>query len=165
VVLDNIRSAYNVGSIFRTSDAAGVTHLYLCGMTPYPPNPKLEKTALGAIPHVSWSHHVETLPVVRALREAGIPVWACETGPGSRDYLERPFPAPVALVFGHEVAGIGPDVLAETQCRIAVPMAGYKRTLNVATAFGVILFEALRQYRERGVWSPPARPPGDPDHA
>lgn len=154
VLLDNIRSVYNVGSFFRTADAARVAHLHLCGMTAYPPHPKLDKTALGALAHVPWSHHVDALEVARRLKGDGAPIWACETGPDAADYTDVDFPVPVVLVFGHEVAGISPQLLELADNRIRIPMWGYKSTLNVATAFGVILFEALRQYRFKGVWTP-----------
>jgi tRNA G18 (ribose-2'-O)-methylase SpoU len=123
-------------------------------MTAYPPNPKLQKTALGALDHVPWSHHVESLNVVRELKEKGLPVWACETGPDAEDYADLHFPAPVLLIFGHEVLGISPALLELADRRIRIPMWGYKSSLNVATAYGIILFEALRQYRVRGIWSP-----------
>ncbi|MBD3334198.1 MAG: TrmH family RNA methyltransferase [Candidatus Eisenbacteria bacterium] len=157
VVLDNIRSVYNVGSIFRTSDALRLSHLYLCGMTAYPPHPKLDKTALGAAGHVPWSHAADAVSVVRDLQERGIPIWACETGPGADDYLGAEFPAPAAFVFGHEVAGVSPAVLELAERRIAIPMGGFKASLNVATAYGVILFEGMRQLRQKGIWSPPGK--------
>ncbi|MBU1702076.1 MAG: RNA methyltransferase [Candidatus Eisenbacteria bacterium] len=147
VVLDNIRSVYNVGSIFRTSDAARISHLYLCGMTAYPPHPKIDKTALGAISHVPWSHHVDACDVVRELKQQGFPIWACETGALSQNYLESPYPSPLVLVFGHEVIGINPLILTLAEKQIEIPMAGHKSSLNVATAYGIILFEVLRQYR------------------
>jgi tRNA G18 (ribose-2'-O)-methylase SpoU len=123
-------------------------------MTAYPPNPKLQKTALGALDHVPWSHHVEALDVVRKLKEQGVPIWGCETGPDAEDYTDLDFPAPVLLVFGHEVTGISPTILELVDRRIRIPMWGYKSSLNVATAYGIILFEALRQYRVRGIWHP-----------
>lgn len=152
VLLDDIRSAYNVGSIFRTSDAARVRHLFLCGMTAYPPHEKLNKTALGALDHVSWSHHVEPEPVVVSFKEAGGQVWACEPGLGASDYTKTPCPCPVLLLFGHEVGGIRPGLLARADRRVAIPMGGHKESLNVATAYGVIVFEILRQFEDRGVW-------------
>jgi tRNA G18 (ribose-2'-O)-methylase SpoU len=124
-------------------------------MTAYPPHPKLEKTALGSLRHVPWSHHVDALEVAAQWRSAGYALWACETGPQAEEYTVPDFPSPLLLLFGHEAAGIRPSLLQLADRRIRIPMWGYKSSLNVATAYGVILFEALRQYRGRGIWTPP----------
>lgn len=154
ILLENIRSAYNVGSIFRTSDAGRIRHLYLCGMTPYPPHPKLDKTALGALDHVPWSHHVEAAAAVLALKESGAKIVACETAEGAENYWAFRAEAPLVLLFGHEVAGLSPELLRLADGRLRVPMWGFKSSLNVATACGVVLFEVLRQLVDRKVWTP-----------
>jgi tRNA G18 (ribose-2'-O)-methylase SpoU len=151
-VLDNIRSAFNVGSIFRTSEAVRLEHLHLCGITPYPPNEKLDHTALGTAHRVSWTHHLDARAVVRDLRASGRAVWGVELGPSSRSLFELRAPSPLALVFGHETAGVDPHVLAACDAVVAIPMRGRKNSLNVATAYGIVVFEILRQW-ELGGWS------------
>ncbi len=149
IVLDNLRSAFNVGSIFRTSEGAGVEWIHLCGITPYPPNPKLEKTARGAEALVPWSHHIDTMEAVRLLRTRGYTLAALELTDRSVDYRSLPFPQPIALIVGHEVAGVTRPVLEEADAIVEIPLRGIKNSLNVATSFGVVLFEILRQWHAR----------------
>jgi 23S rRNA (guanosine2251-2'-O)-methyltransferase len=146
VVLDNLRSAFNVGSIFRTSEAARVGELILCGITPYPPNEKLDRTALGTVHRVAWRHEVSSVEAVRRLRREGVPVWACELAEGAVSIRALRFPRPTALVFGHEASGVSPEVLHEVSGVVEVPLYGRKNSLNVATTFGVVVFEVLRQW-------------------
>jgi 23S rRNA (guanosine2251-2'-O)-methyltransferase len=145
-VLDNLRSAFNVGSIFRTSEAARVGELVLCGITPYPPHPQLDRTGLGTVDQVKWRHSISTVEAIRDLRGAGIPVWAVEVSGGARSLREVVFPRPVAVVFGHETAGIGEEVLRETDGVVEIPLYGRKNSLNVASAYAVVIFEILRQW-------------------
>lgn len=137
-LLDNVRSIFNVGSIFRSADGAGLSHLYLCGVTPTPAQHKLAKTALGAEQHVAWSHHRNSVILADALLAQGWTLWALETHADAHSILEAPpLPPSLVLVVGSEVTGVDPDLLARcTQC-VAIPMAGRKQSLNVATAFGV----------------------------
>lgn len=146
VVLDNIRSAFNVGSIFRTADAGAVEHLYLCGMTAYPPNLKLAKTALGAFDYVPWTHYPRPLDAVERLQAARIPIVAVEVTPDAVPLARFDWTRPVALVFGNEVRGIGADVLAECDATVRIPMRGFKNSINVATAFGVALYHILHTW-------------------
>ncbi len=150
VVLDNIRSAFNVGSAFRTSDAACVDHLHLCGLCAHPPNPKLEKTALGAFDYVPWTYYEKVDQAVERLVSLEIPLVAVENTPDAQIYTQFDWPRPVAVVFGHEVEGISPTVLARCSHRVIIPVLGFKRTLNVATAFGIVLYEVLRQWNPGG---------------
>lgn len=143
VVLDNIRSAFNVGSIFRTAEAAGVEHLHLCGISATPENPKVRKTALGAERMVPWSHDLSTLAVLEALRAEGWTRVAVELTDRSVPYNEYRYPRRCALVFGHEVAGVPLPVLDACDAVIEIPMAGRKNSLNVATSAGIVLFGAL----------------------
>jgi len=143
-VLDNIRSAYNVGSFFRTADAAGGAMLHLCGITPYPPNPKLDKTALGALESVSWMRYATVTDAVSTLRLVGIPVFAVELTDTSVDYRSIPYPTPSAFVFGHELHGVNDFALNVADAIVHIPMQGKKSSLNVATVAGIIVFEALR---------------------
>lgn len=137
-LLDNVRSLFNVGSIFRSADGAGVSHLYLCGFTPTPTNPKLAKTALGAEQTVGWSHHNNAVDLALSLRAQGHRLWALEALPGATIIFDAPpLDGSTVLVAGNEVTGIDPDLLALCSCTLAIPMYGRKRSLNVATAFGV----------------------------
>ncbi len=149
IVLDNIRSAYNVGSIFRTADAAGIARLHLCGVTAYPPNLKLEKTSLGSTWYVPWDYHRNTLEAVRALKKQGMAVASLETTDKSINYLDFDFPAPLSLVFGNEIDGVSMEIMKESDFLLQIPTWGMKNSLNVATAFGIVVYEAARQYRLR----------------
>jgi 23S rRNA (guanosine2251-2'-O)-methyltransferase len=146
VVLDNIRSAFNVGSIFRTADAGAVEHIHLCGYTCHPPNDKLAKTALGAFDYVPWTRHDSTAHALDALHRAGLPIIAVEVAQHAVSYSAFAWPRPVALVFGNEVKGVQPDILGQCDAAARVPMKGYKNSINVATVFGIVLFEVLRQW-------------------
>ena len=154
VVLDNLRSAFNVGSIFRTADAGAVAHIHLCGMTPYPPNKKLEKTALGALDYVPWTHHADARAAIVQLHAADVPCVAVEAVPGAAAHTAFPWPRPAAMVFGNEVTGIAPEVLDLCDATVQIPMRGYKNTINVATAFGVAMYEVLRQWEAATIHAP-----------
>ncbi len=145
VVLDNLRSAFNVGSIFRTSDAARVAHLHLCGITAYPPNRKIARTSLGATRYVPWTYSASTIDAVRGLKESGSRVVALETSPSARSYLDVDYTLPLALLLGHEVRGLSPEILALADDVVTIPMHGVKNSINVATSYGVVLFEILRR--------------------
>jgi 23S rRNA (guanosine2251-2'-O)-methyltransferase len=146
IILDNIRSAYNTGSVFRTSDAGAVEHIHLCGMTAFPPNAKLGKTALGAYDYVPWTHHARTLDAIDLLQGAGIPCVAVEVAEGAVSAFDYDWPRPVTLIFGNEVTGVAPEVLARADAVADIPMMGHKNSINVATAFGVVLYEVLRRW-------------------
>lgn len=136
-LLDNVRSAFNVGSIFRSADGAGMSHLYLCGVTPTPEHRQLAKTALGAEHKISYSHHKNTIDTSKTLCVNNT-LWALETNPDATSVfdIEAP-PLPLVLVVGSEVAGVDPDLLALCARCVSIPMVGRKRSLNVATAFGI----------------------------
>jgi tRNA G18 (ribose-2'-O)-methylase SpoU len=137
-LLDNVRSVFNVGSIFRSADGAGLHHLYLCGVTPTPAHPKLAKTALGAECLISYSHNKNAVELGQKLRNHGHTLWALETTAAAQSIfdVEAP-PLPFVLVVGSEVVGVDPDLLTLCQRCISIPMAGRKQSLNVATAFGI----------------------------
>jgi 23S rRNA (guanosine2251-2'-O)-methyltransferase len=146
-VLDGIRSTLNVGSMFRTADGAGINHIYLCGLTATPDHPKLSKTGLGAEWSIPWSHHPNVLDLVSDLKRGGFFIAALE---GCEDSiplyaLSSPLPDPIALVVGNEVSGIDPAVLDLADARLFLPMAGYKRSLNVAVAFGIAAYTLCYQ--------------------
>jgi tRNA G18 (ribose-2'-O)-methylase SpoU len=137
-LLDNVRSVHNTGSIFRSADGAGFRTLYLCGVTPTPANPKLGKTALGAHSAVHWQWAPNAVDLAQTLRAAGHRLWALEESPGAESlYAIAAPPAHTILVVGSEVTGIDPGLLALCDRTLAIPMRGVKRSLNVATAFGI----------------------------
>lgn len=144
-LVDNVRSLFNVGSIFRSADGAGFAQIHLCGITPTPENPKLAKTALGAELAVPWCYHRNNLHAVDALRQQGHVIWALEEDVNAEALFAASLPdAPLVLVVGNEVTGIDPALLKRADRVVALPMRGTKRSLNVATAFGaaaVILAE------------------------
>jgi 23S rRNA (guanosine2251-2'-O)-methyltransferase len=148
VLLDNVRSLYNVGSFFRTGDACALEKLYLCGITGYPPKKQLTKTALGAEERVPWEHHWDAAPLLAGLRERGFELAAVETSARSVDLFDWQPRFPVCVVFGHEVDGVQPDISAACDIHVRIPMLGRKHSLNVATAGGVVLYELLRKYRQ-----------------
>lgn len=145
-VLDNLRSAFNVGAIFRTAEAARLSGLHLCGITPYPPHRELDRTALGTALHVPWEHHVETGAALDRLRAAGQTIWAVELDPRAESLRTLEAPPGLALVFGHETLGVSPAVLERADRVVALPLHGRKNSLNVATTFGIVIFEVLRQW-------------------
>ena len=147
ILLDNVRSMYNVGSFFRTADAAAAEKLLLTGITAAPPKSGIRKTALGAEETVRWEHARDPMPVLDGLRASGYEIAAIETTPHAVDLFEWVPSFPVCIVFGHEVDGIRPEVGARCDTHIRIPMLGSKHSLNVATAGGVVLFELLRKYR------------------
>lgn len=147
VVLHNIRSAFNVGSIFRTADAGAAARIHLCGYTACPPNVKLQKTALGAFDYVPWTHHETLADCFEYLRSEGIPIAAVERVDGSVSHTRHDWPRPVAVVFGNEVKGLTPEELEAVDTVVSIPMLGHKNTINVATAFGIVLFEILRRWQ------------------
>ncbi len=152
VVLDNIRSAYNVGAIFRTSDAAALEHIHLCGVTAHPPSPKLQKTALGAFDYVPWSYHPDTSEALDELVRTEYTIVALENTPDAELYYRFTWPKRSVLILGNEVEGISPQALSLSTHKVVIPVLGYKRTLNVATAFGIVVFEILRQWN---AWNNP----------
>lgn len=147
-LLDNIRSIHNVGSIFRTADAAGVRHLYLCGITSTPAQPKLAKAALGAQETVAWSYHTNGVETAVLLKQQGHPLWALETSPKARPLLHFHPPAslrPPVLIVGNEKAGVDPGLLDLCDELLQLPMLGHKESLNVAVAFGIAAYHLTIQ--------------------
>jgi tRNA G18 (ribose-2'-O)-methylase SpoU len=148
-VLDDIRSALNVGAIFRSSDAAGITELVLAGITPYPPHNRIPKTALGAIDSINWKHTRDKQQVITELQEKQIKIVSVELTENSETMWDFSFPEPVAVIFGNEVSGVSPEFLAASSAVVKIPMFGQKESLNVATCFGIIIYEIIRQYTQR----------------
>ncbi len=142
LVLANIRSAYNVGSIFRTADAAGVTKIYLCGITSTPKNPKVLKTALGAEQSIPWEYVQQAGRLLSRLRKTAYIV-ALEQTSQSVDYRKIKLPArkSLVLIVGNEVIGITKSLFKYANTIAEIPMYGKKESLNVAVATGIMLYE------------------------
>jgi tRNA G18 (ribose-2'-O)-methylase SpoU len=143
-----VRSLYNVGAFFRTADAVGVSRLYISGFTGSPPSKQLAKTALGSEQTVPWER-AESAVVINARRSAGWETAAIEIVDDAVDLFDWQPQFPVLVVFGHEVEGLPADILALCDTRVRIPMVGAKRSLNVATAGGVVLYELFRKSRTR----------------
>lgn len=145
-ILDNLRSAFNVGSIVRTADCILAEEICYCGYTAHPPHKKLDKTSLGALPYVPWTTYETTEEAVTAYKNKGIPVIALELTSRSQLIWEFDFPLPVALVLGNEALGVERSVLKTVDRIVEIPMLGYKNSINVAVAFGIVAYEIQRQY-------------------
>jgi tRNA G18 (ribose-2'-O)-methylase SpoU len=150
VVLDNVRSLYNTGAFFRTADGCGVEQLVLCGLTPRPDQGgrqrrAIAKTALGAELVVPWRHEPDTATAVQSLRRRGHHIVAVETMSDAVDLYEWTPQWPLGLVFGHEKEGIANGLGDDIETYVRIPMLGHKRSLNVATAAGIVLYELLRR--------------------
>ena len=147
IVLDNVRSAVNVGNILRACEAARVTQVCLCGsMTPAPPHPQVLKTAVGSAQYVPYRVCASTLSLIRELKEKDVTVIGVETTSKSTGMWEMSMPRPLAFVFGNELVGIHPSVLKECDGLVCIPTLGVKNSLNVATCASIVMWEALRQW-------------------
>lgn len=149
VLVDNVRSLWNVGSIFRTADGCGVSRLVLTGITGYPPRREISKTALGAEQAVAWRYLADPLEALGRLREEGFSPVALESSPRAVPVEALDWPSRVCLVVGNEVAGVSPAVLEGCERHVHVPMYGVKSSLNVAVAFGVAAYQASLALRRR----------------
>lgn len=148
IILDNIRSALNVGAIFRTCDGAGIQKLYLCGITPYPPHNRIPKTALGAIEYVEWERVEDTLKLIYQLQDEGYKVVSVEQSPNSKSYDEIKYEGKTAFVFGHEISGVDQDVMDDSDEIVEIPMYGKKNSLNVATSVGIITYNCISNLKK-----------------
>lgn len=150
VVLDSIRSAYNVGSIFRTSDGAMIEKLYLCGYTPCPPQKEVLKTALGSHESVQWEHVKNPKEAVLALKEKGYKIVALELTDESFPYTEIPAnDFPICLIIGNEITGVSQDLIDLCDYSIEIPQFGIKQSLNVAVAYGITVYGLRNIYDNR----------------
>jgi tRNA G18 (ribose-2'-O)-methylase SpoU len=140
VLLDNIRSAWNVGSILRSADGFGFNHVYLCGITPTPDNEAVMKTSLGAEDAVPWSYHKDAVKLVMGLKKEGWKVSALEEGGREIGRAKVDAAGKSILILGSEVTGVDPDLLSLSDEILSIPMRGQKRSLNVAIAFSVAAF-------------------------
>lgn len=149
VILNNIRSVYNVGSIFRTADAARVDHIYVTGITATPDHRGVHKTALGAQDTVPWSYLKDPLDAVAACRADHYTLAALEITdtPTDTRAVQRPH-FPLCLIVGHEVTGVDDDLLNSAHLALEIPQFGAKQSLNASVAFGIAAFDIIRTYRE-----------------
>ncbi|MCD6109437.1 RNA methyltransferase [bacterium] len=146
-ILDNIRSLYNVGAMFRTSDGLMLKKIYLCGMTGIPPRKEIEKTSLGASQTVPWEYRKKTIDIVKELKEEGYQIIALELTDPPMHYAKANFSFPVALIVGHEINGVSDEVMNEVDLSISIPMLGRANSLNVATAYGIATYQILYKYQ------------------
>ena len=146
VVLDNIRSAHNVGSAFRTADSFGIDKVFLCGISAVPPSAEIHKSALGAEDSVPWEHVDDTLEAVRRLQADGYTVVAVEQTVHSEKLgtFRREPGCKYALIFGNEVSGVRQDVVDASDLSLEIPQYGTKHSLNVSVSVGVVLWEMVR---------------------
>ena len=145
VILDNIRSSNNVGSVFRSSDAFLIEKIYLCGITATPPNKDIQRTALGATDSVAWEYAEDTLTVVKQLQEDGVYVASIEQAENS--ILLNNFTPPnrqkMAIIMGNEVKGVQQEVVSSSDACIEIPQHGTKHSLNISVTCGVVLWDLL----------------------
>ena len=139
LVLDNLRSAFNVGSLFRTAEALGIEEIHLCGYTPSPENSKVAKSALGTEDWTKWTYWENSLECLEALKERGIKTYALETESGATPLEEVQVQAPCALVLGNERYGLGEPVLRKTDELVVIPLRGRKNSLNVGNCGAIVL--------------------------
>jgi len=145
-VLENIRSAYNVGSVFRTADAFLLDAIYITGYTCVPPHKEIKKTALGAEETVDWKHFANATEAIKDLREEGYKVYAVEQAKNSHMLQQVDFKRDekIAVIFGNEVTGVEQGTILQCDGCIEIPQLGMKHSLNIATAAGVVLWEIIR---------------------
>lgn len=150
VVLDNIRSCHNIGSVFRTSDALLIEKIYLCGITSTPPDKEIRKTALGAENSVTWEYNSSTLEVVTSLKSSGYKVIAIEQVENSTS-LSDYFPGKsekLALVFGNEVKGVQQEVVDQCDFALEIPQFGTKHSFNISVSAGIVLWDLFNKLKK-----------------
>lgn len=144
VVLENIRSAYNIGSVFRTSDAFLIEAIYIIGYSATPPHKEIKKTALGAEESVAWKHFATSAEAIAVLRDMQYKVYAIEQAVDSIHLQNFDQKENIALIFGNEVSGVEQDTIGLCDGCVEIPQLGMKHSLNIATAAGVVLWEMVR---------------------
>jgi 23S rRNA (guanosine2251-2'-O)-methyltransferase len=150
VMVDNVRSLYNVGSIFRTSDGAMIEKLILAGFTPHPPRKEIDKTALGSTKSVPWEYTDRPAEVIHNLKERGYNICCLELADKSIPYTAvSPSDFPMCLIIGNEINGVSKEIIELCDQAIEIPMYGIKQSLNVAVAYGIAVFELSRIWREK----------------
>jgi len=146
VVLENIRSAYNVGSVFRTADAFLLEGIFICGYTAYPPHKEIKKTALGADESVHWKHFKHSSEALEELRKEGYAIYAVEQAQESIKLNGFKSPGQkLAVIFGNEVTGVEQSTIEQCDGCIEIPQLGMKHSLNISVAAGIVLWELVRR--------------------
>ena len=150
LVLDNVRSMHNVGSVFRTADGFLLQGIILCGYTPVPPHRDIQKTALGATETVHWQYYATTTEAVEALKAAGYKVMAIEQAEQSimLDQFTPPKEQPLALVFGNEVSGVDAGVMKQVEGCIEIPQQGMKHSLNISVSTGIVVWDIFVKLKQ-----------------
>lgn len=148
VILEDIRSAYNVGSIFRTSDAVSLERLMLTGITPYPPHNKIPKTALGSIKHVPWEYVKDGKRVIDEAATGSNNLISIEVASGSTDLYDHTFQKGSTILFGNEINGVSKYALSKSAAIVHIPMFGSKISLNIASAYAIVVYEIIRQWKK-----------------
>lgn len=148
IVLDNVRSLNNIGSVFRTADAFLIEAIYLCGITGTPPNKEIYKTALGADETVSWQYFENTMQAVEACKTKGYSVYSVEQAEGSISLTDfAPATTGLALIFGNEVNGVLPEVVSASHGCIEIPQDGSKHSLNISVSVGIVIWDVVSKLR------------------
>lgn len=150
VILNSIRSTYNVGSIFRTSDGVMIEKLFLCGYTPHPPKKEILKTALGSTESVAWEYVKDPKEVIKNLKEKGVKICALELTDNSKNYYSAAASDfPLCLIVGNEITGVSQDLIDLCDFSIEIPQYGIKQSLNVGVAYGVAIFELRKIFDKK----------------
>lgn len=146
ILCDNIRSIFNVGAIFRTSDAAFIEKIYLTGYTPYPPRKEIEKVALGATLSVPWEYRKNSLELIQELKLKGIKIVSLEITDERKYYWEiekKDFP--LCVILGNEITGVSKELIEASDFSVEIPMLGMKQSLNVSVACGIVVYEMIKK--------------------
>ena len=147
-LLENVRSLYNVGSVFRTSDAIRLKRLFLTGFTGKPPRREIDKTALGAVDSVDWKHSANTCKTIDELKRQNVHIIALEHTTDSIPYNKFHYRFPTCVMFGNEVDGLSGEAIALADAAIEIPMHGLKQSLNISVAYGIVMYHILEVYLE-----------------
>ena len=150
IILDNIRSLSNIGSVFRTADAFIIKEIILCGITAKPPHREMQKTALGATESVEWRYFENTLDAVKELQKENVKVYAIEQAEEAQmlDNIKFNFDQQLALVHGNEVKGVLQEVVSQADGCIEIPQFGTKHSLNISITAGIVIWEAFQQFQK-----------------
>ena len=149
VIAENIRSLYNVGSMFRTSDGSLIEKLWLCGYTGFPPRKEIDKTALGSVETVPWEHSEDTISVIKRLKSSGYLIAALEHTDSSKSYRKAEYSFPLCVMLGNEVDGLSEGAVNLADMAIEIPMYGIKQSLNVSVAYGIIVYHLVEEFRKK----------------
>lgn len=143
VIVDNLRSVFNVGSIFRTAECLALHSIYLCGISPTPEHPNMEKTAMGTSQLVPWQYFADTASAIQAAKAQGYQVYALETATSATSVFDTQLKFPLAIVLGNESLGISADTLSQCDQILDLPVLGWKNSLNVGVAFSVCAYQIV----------------------